>query len=101
MSRLAFAGRLFCVHLFSVHMYPRPSTVSIRLSAPQAETIFWELLGLLDHYRTTTAVIEPAEEGALLSAISQLEVGIKRAETIADTQLEQLRAIAKDAKERV
>jgi hypothetical protein len=82
-------------------MYPRPSTVSIRLSAPQAETIFWELLGLLDHYRTNATNMEPSEESALLSAISQLELGIKRAETLADTQLEQLRAIAKDVKERV
>lgn len=81
-------------------MYPRPSAITLRLSAPQAETIYWELLGLIDHYRHRDGDLEPSDEGALLAAISQLEIGIKRAETIAEVQLEQLRAIAKDAKER-
>lgn len=82
-------------------MYPRPSAVNVRLSAPQAEFVFWELLGLLDHYRTTGTHVDPGDEGALLSAISQLEIGVKRAEALADSQLDQLRAIAKDAKERI
>jgi len=78
-------------------MYPRPSSVSIRLSAQQAETIYWELLGILEHYRGLKNNLEPDDEGAILSAITQLETGIKRAEAIADSQLEQLRRCYLDA----
>jgi hypothetical protein len=80
-------------------MYPRPSTVSLKLTAQQAETIFWELLGLLDHYRSLGPSLEASDESALLSAITQLELGIKRAETVAEVQLENLRVVARKAKE--
>jgi hypothetical protein len=81
-------------------MYPRPSSVSVRLSAHQAETIYWELLGLLESYRSKDVPLEVDDEGAILSAITQLEVGIKRAEAIADVQLEQLRRSFIDAQQR-
>jgi hypothetical protein len=80
-------------------MYPRPSTVSLKLTAQQAETVFWELLGLLDHYRSLGPALEPTDESALLCAISQLELGIKRAEAVAELQLENLRVIARKAQE--
>ena len=80
-------------------MYPRPSTVTIKLTAQQAESVFWELLGLLDHYRNLGSSLDASDESSLLCAITQLELGIKRAEAVAETQLESLRAIARKAKE--
>jgi len=80
-------------------MYPRPSAVSIRLSAPQAETIYWELLGILDHYRSKKIALEIDDEGALLSTITQLEVGIKHCEAIANVRLDQLRRAFTDAQQ--
>jgi hypothetical protein len=81
-------------------MYPRTSSVSVKLTPTQAEFIYWELLALLDHYRKSSTPLEPADESAILQATSQLELGLKRAEAVAELQLEQLRSIAKDAGER-
>jgi hypothetical protein len=75
-------------------MFTRSSTVSLRLGAQQAEFIYFELLGLLVHYRDAGTTIEPGDERALLSALTQLELGIQRAQAVADVQLEQLRAAA-------
>jgi hypothetical protein len=69
-------------------MYPRPSTISIRLSASQAEDLYWELIGSLDHYRDTGITLEPNTKQSLLSAISQLEVGINRSASTKDPQLD-------------
>ncbi len=74
-------------------MYPRLTTLSIRLSPQQAETLLWEVLGILDHYKTTGLTLEPQDEAALRTAATQLEAGIKRAESVAAHQLEQLRAL--------
>jgi hypothetical protein len=75
-------------------MFPRPSAVHLRLSPPQAETLYFELLGLLAHYRESNTSIEPNDERALLSSITQLELGIQRAQAVAETQLQHMRAAA-------
>jgi hypothetical protein len=75
-------------------VYPRTSTIRLQLPPQQAEYLYWELLGLLDHYQQhLTPQLEPQEEAALRSAAVQLEAGLKRAEAIAEHQLQQLRAI--------
>jgi len=74
-------------------MYPRLSTLSIRLTPQQAETLLWEVLGILDHYKTTGLVLDAQDETALRTAAAQLEAGIKRSEAVAAHQLEQLRAL--------
>lgn len=75
-------------------MFARPSAVHLRLAPEHAETLCFELLGLLAHYRDSGAILVPQEEAGLLSAIAQLELGIKRAEAAGQLQLEQLRAAA-------
>lgn len=75
-------------------MFARSSAVHLRLSPQQAQTIHFELLGLLAEYRDGACDLEPADERALLTAITQLDLGIQRAEAVASTQLEQLRAAA-------
>lgn len=75
-------------------MFNQPSTVHLRLHPRQAEFIYCELLGLLAHYKETGITFGDGEERALLSAVTQLELGIQRAQAAADVQLEQLRAAA-------
>lgn len=75
-------------------MHSRPTPVLLRLPASQAETIYFELLGLLAHYRDSKTNLEPSDECALLSAVTQLELGIERSQRVAEVQLEQLRAAA-------
>ena len=75
-------------------MFTQPSTVHLRLQPQQAEFIYFELLGLLAHYNDTCTPLDSSEERALLSAVTQLELGIQRSQAVADVQLEQLRAAA-------
>ena len=75
-------------------MFNQASTVHLRLPSQQAEFIYFELLGLLAHYKDTATSFDPADECALLSAVTQLELGIRRSKAAADLQLEQLRAAA-------
>jgi hypothetical protein len=75
-------------------MYPRTPSVHLRLSPPQSEFLYWELLGLLAYYAGNGATIEPADEQALRLAISQLESELARASAQADIQLAQLRRLA-------
>lgn len=75
-------------------MFTQPSTVHLRLHPQQAEYIYFELLGLLAHYKDSGITVDPSEERALLSTVTQLELGIQRSQAVADTQLEQLRAAA-------
>lgn len=74
-------------------MYPRPSTILLRLTPAQADLLQWELLGLLEHYREhQPARLEAHDEAGLLDAVRQLETGLARAQAVADTQLAHLRA---------
>jgi hypothetical protein len=75
-------------------MFTQPSSVHLRLQPQQAEFIYCELLGLLAHYKDAGTTLGNGEEHALLSAITQLELGIQRSQAAADLQLEQLRAAA-------
>lgn len=75
-------------------MFTQPSTVHLRLQPQQAEFLYFELLGLLAHYNDTRTPLDSSEERALLSAVTQLELGIQRSQAVADVQLEQLRAAA-------
>jgi hypothetical protein len=75
-------------------MYPRRSSIRLQLSPQQAEFLYWELLGLLDHYQQTGIHrLEPHEEAALRIAAAELELGLARATAVAELQLEQLRAM--------
>lgn len=73
-------------------MYPRPLAVTVRLTPAQAEAIYWELSGTLRHYKDTGTTLDSSDEQAILLALGQLELGLKRAEAIASVQLEHLRA---------
>jgi hypothetical protein len=74
-------------------MNTRVPFVSIRLHAHHAESLFYELLGLIDHYRTSNTTMDDTEERALLSAIAQLERGLHMSKAAADHELDQLRHV--------
>lgn len=75
-------------------MYPRQSTIRLQLTPQQSEFLYWELLGLLDYYQADSSpALDPQEESTLRQLATALEAGLKRAEAIADLQLQQLRAI--------
>lgn len=67
--------------------------VSIRLTARQAEFLYYELLGLAADHKTSTSRIDAADEAGLLLAINQLEAGLTRANAIGELQLDQLRTL--------
>lgn len=78
-------------------MYPRPLAVCLRLTPAQAEAIYWELTGSLGHYKNVGTQLEASDEQAILLALGQLELGLKRAEAVAAVQLEHLRkAVGQD-----
>jgi hypothetical protein len=82
-------------------MSERKLSVSLRLTPHDADWIYWELLALTEHYSPIGdgCDLEPREEAALRSAISQLELGLARAEAQAqahqDHQLKLLRGTGK------
>ena len=72
-------------------MHPHTNCLHLRLRPSQGELIYWELLGLLNHYRSNNTALDPGDEAGLLDALRQLELGLARCQAIADAQLEQLR----------
>jgi len=75
-------------------MYPpRQRTITLRLAPTQAETLFWEVLGLLSYYENESHVLEADDEKALRLVVVQLEAALKHCESLASHELELLRAI--------
>ena len=74
-------------------MHPRPTAIHLRLSHGQADFLYYELLGQLDHYRNCGHThLEEHEEAGLLDVLQQLETGLARSTAVANLQLSQLRA---------
>lgn len=81
-------------------MFPRTSLVTLRLTPPQAETVYYELLGLLAHYTDPASPnLDADSETALRLAVSQLNSGLTRVHALGELQLQQLRAITSTAQE--
>jgi len=74
-------------------MNTRAHFVNIRLHADHAESLFYELLGLIDHYKSSNTTMDDNEERALLSTIAQLQRGIHISKAAADHDLDQLRQV--------
>lgn len=76
----------------TVHVYPRQTTVILRLPPAQAEVLYWELLALHRSYSSNRASdYSAADETAMLAALRQLELELARAEATGQAALQQLR----------
>lgn len=74
-------------------MHPRLPAIHLRLTASQADLLYYELLGLLEHYRSSRGeVLDDHDEAGLLDAVQQLETGLARSNAVAELQLAHLRA---------
>jgi len=74
------------------------TTIDIRLGRKLAEWIFYEMTGLLEHYREKGIDIEPEEEASIRTLMQKIHRGLERTKNDTQYELDVLRMLAEKTK---